>query len=383
MKKVVSFIIIGIMVLQLFGCKNSTGKSLEATGIDSGKEKTEEVDVPYESKEVEEEIVDIVEPEYDETNLNNLPKYFDIIGFVDKDTIVGITKNKLFIYSISEKKSEIISDTLYWNGSLSEDKKTVLWNNENGIGVYKFETDEEEMLVETDEIGKMGTFFDSTLHEYHLSPDSELLVLNVEFEMGTENFIYDLQDNSYYKLNECDDMVPMSWDENGIVFRKGYLRSKDNVSYSTDHYFRSDVFLFDAADNVLFQVSDAEDGEWYNKIPSEENQWFYKWMYEEEKYLYKLNSHNKLVQMREEKISGEVLYITKNDEYIILDRHMNIDSGLYDAAKLVCHMEDEVYILNEWNTSIDYYDAISYDGIILFDYGDVDTGYEAVIYEKE
>lgn len=378
MKKVVGFIIIGIMVLQLFGCKSSAENSLDTT-----EDKIEEIEDPYEFKEVAEEIVDISESRYYETDLNNLPKYFDVVGFIDEDTIVGLTKNKLFVYYISEERSEILSDTLYWNGNLSEDKKTVLWNNENWIGVYNLETNEEEILVGTDEIRKMCTLYDPMLNKYFLSPDSELLVLNIESEMGNENYIYDSENNSHYKLNECDNMVPISWDENGIIFTKGYLHSKDKESYSTDHSFRNDIFLFDVADNALFQVSYTEDGEWYYKIPSEKNQWFYKGRPDEEKYLYMLNFDNKLEQMREEKISGEVLYITKNDEYIVLDRHMNIDSGLYDRTELVCYMEDEVYILNEWNTHVEYYKAISYDGKILFKFEDVDTGYKAVIYEKE
>ena len=171
MKKVIGFIVIGIMVLQLFGCKSSA-----ENGLDTTEDKIVEIDVPYESEEIVEDIVDIPESKYDETNLNNLPKYFNIIGFIDEDTIIGLTKNKLFVYYISEERSEILSDTLYWNGSLSEDKKTVLWNNENWIGVYNLETNEEEILVGTDEIRKMCTLYDPMLNKYYLSPDSDLLV---------------------------------------------------------------------------------------------------------------------------------------------------------------------------------------------------------------
>jgi hypothetical protein len=202
------------------------------------------------------------------TFLTGLPRYFHLEGALDDDTLVGLTKGKPFIYSIQKRDYRIISEANGWNLWISPDKKSLAYNNEQGIAIIDIESGKSQMVLSTEEMVKFSA-------EVDLYPewgyDSKSFLLIEQHEWDSFYHMMDLTSGTIKKLNtdlEGYFLTEMnSWlDEHRILFSIRANAKQDGTSDYTSVGYRSDLAVYDLRNHQFKRITEVEDDEFAHYI---------------------------------------------------------------------------------------------------------------------
>ncbi|WP_199621145.1 hypothetical protein [Paenibacillus alkalitolerans] len=219
--------------------------------------------------------------------LTGLPEYFSFVDRLDEYRILGLAAGKPFIYSVSEHKYDIVSETVCWNVRLSPDKQRIGYNNEDGIGIINIEDGTGRIVFskeQSDQINQDGSMY----FQWGTLPNQLLLIHQGEWD--SFYYLLDLETGKYTPLQVKMDSYflsePIQWiDEHRILFSFRASKKKDGTMEYGSGY-RSDLAVYDLRTGTTEKVTDTDDGYFVNFVSMQADTAYYQEMDPEQRRSY-------------------------------------------------------------------------------------------------
>ena len=190
----------------------------------------------------------------------DLPTYFDLKGWFDKNKFYGMRGEQLSVWNIESGISEtFINDA--WSAILSPDRTMAAYNNRLGLSILDFKTLASNRASGPVRSQAAGAAVIPAPAAW--SPDSRKLLYAVEHEWFADFYVYDLAAGKSYpfpfKNRENFLSKPVAWLKNGdILFIVSSSQSRDGKEEYTGSGYRSDLMLA-GQDGVFRGLTEMDD----------------------------------------------------------------------------------------------------------------------------